>query len=284
MFFARFLILVAVLFSIASCGTQSDPNASAPVARLDAPKCIVSGSYVSMDASESSPKNGIERYAFQIGHDLPIFMLAKPYLKMKFNLAIKDGDQYQPIPIQLTITSENGATDDLDNTHYLWVMDSEQDCIDAGMIATPYRLPDEFPDTFVEPDTFEFIDVNDNDSGTPGDILPIDTAHDNYLYDYIPPDDVGGLCIDVSGTYQVQVFQNGQKFLELELELLQDGCDVTEAFGIVAGTTQGSNLKLESDYIDLHMASCSGNITDLDYFELDCTDGWSVSYTRLLDL
>jgi hypothetical protein len=271
-------LVIAALAVLASCESAS-PLGTAPVARLALPLCVSAGSVVQLDASASYDRDGtITRYYFFIDHHEPALVLSEPYLKYTFDRVLQKGDRYFPYIVNVTVQDDDGNRAGLADPMFMYVLPTEQDCLDNGMEPGKYVYePHEGDPT----DTVEPVD-DVIDPGT-------DSLDDTGGTDVTPtpdtgpgPDTVPTVCPWIAGRYLVQVYHQATKTLELELELMQQGCVITETFGIVEGVVdEDGTFSVGSVFPDLHMNECVGVIDDVMYFEVECGGEWYATYTQI---
>jgi len=271
-------LVIAALAVLSSC-ESSNPLGKAPVAKLALPLCVSAGAVVQLDASDSYDADGdIVRYYFFIDHREPAFVLSKPYLKYQFDTVLQKGDRYFPYVVNVQVQDDDGNRAGLLEPMFMYVLPTDQDCLDNGM--EPGKYVYEPPDP-VATDTFEPAedvvepapDVVEDAGG--GDTPPMPDTGPG-------PDTIPTECPWIAGRYLVQVFNLGTKTLELELELMQQGCVISETFGIVEGIVESDGtFTVKSVFPDLHMSECVGVIEDVMYFEVDCGGDWYATYTQV---
>jgi len=266
----RTLPLLIVLALLGACGS-ADPRGEAPTAKLAMPLCVSAGTTVRLDASGSfDPDGGITRYIFRIDHREPAFVLAEPYLNYRFDVVLRKGERYYPYLVNVTVQDDDGNRSGLAEPRFIWVLPTDQDCLDNDMEPGEY-VYDPLRSTT---DTVEPVE----------DIVaPPDDVDDDVRLD-IPsmPDTIPTECPWIAGRYLVQVYHLAVKSLELELELMQHGCVVTEGFGIVEGLVEADGtFTVKSHFSDLHMDECVGVIEDVMSFEVECGGGWYATYTQI---
>ncbi|MFH1531858.1 MAG: hypothetical protein ABIK09_14125 [Pseudomonadota bacterium] len=268
-------LLVSVLAICTACGS-ANPQGKAPVAKLALPLCVSRGAVVQLDASGSyDPDGEITRYIFQIDHREPAFVLAEPYLKYQFDTVLQKGDRYFPYIINVTVQDEDGNRSGLAEPKFMYVLPTDQDCLDNGMEPGVYVYEPPDPTDTVDPveDMVPGADVIDENAGIDTAPKP-DTGPD--------PDTIPTECPWIGGRYLVQVYHQATKTLELELELMQEGCVISETFGIVEGIVEADGtFTVKSVFPDLHMNECVGLIDDVMYFEVECGGEWYATYTQV---
>ncbi|MBM4370657.1 MAG: hypothetical protein FJ098_03340, partial [Deltaproteobacteria bacterium] len=165
---------------------------------------------------------------------------------------------------------------------YLYVLPTEQDCLDNGMEPGGYvyvpppagDVAEPPPEDVSEPPPEDMTGPPPEDTG-PGDLSLPDSGP--------PTDTAPGPCPLIAGRYLVQIFNLAVKHLELELHLQQEGCTISEALGIIEGELDADGvLTVRSTFPDLHMEECSGTVEDPLLFEVDCGDGWFATFTQVL--
>ncbi len=268
-------LLISTLALLTACEGAS-PRGKAPIAKLALPLCVSSGAVVQLDASGSfDPDGEITRYIFHIDHREPAFVLAEPYLKYKFETVLQKGDRYFPYIINVTVQDNDGNRSGLVEPMFMYVLPTDQDCLDNGMEPGQYVYEPPDPTDIVEPaeDVIGGIDAVEDMMGFDAPPKP-DTGPG--------PDTIPTECPWIAGRYLVQVYHQATKTLELELELIQQGCAITETFGIVEGIVEADGtFTVSSVFLDLHMEDCVGVIDDVMYFEVDCGGEWYAAYTQV---
>lgn len=271
-------VLIAALAVLASC-ESANPLGKAPVARLAMPLCVSAGAVVQLDASDSYDSDGtITRYYFFIDHHEPALVLSEPYLKYQFDTVLQKGNRYFPYIVNVTVQDNDGNRSGLAEPMFMYVLPTDQDCLDAGMEPGKYvyEPPDRQPADTVEP-------IEDVVEPGPDVLEDAGEADAPPMPDTGPgPDTIPTECPWIAGRYLVQVYHLATKTLELELELMQQGCVITETFGIVEGIVEADGtFTVGSVFPDLHMNECVGIIDDVMYFEVECGGDWFATYTQV---
>lgn len=280
----RVLMTGLAVLVLTACGSNSDSGTSTLQASLNIPRCVSIGTRVTLDASGS--KGTIGKYIFQIGPSLPALILRTSRVDFTFDKPVMSGDRYLPYRIQLTVVNAEGESATLPQGLDLYVLPTDQDCLAAGMEPGVYRedIVDVPKDT-LEPDG-EWTDLifpSELVVQTDGMIQDSETPDLPYPQD-LTEETIPGECPNVAGIYLVEIKRDGEKYMELEMNLSQEGCAISEAQGIVSGQAQGDGtLVFTSPYIDMHIQECTGNAnTRDDGFILDCGNGWTATYSKAI--
>jgi len=231
-----------------------------PQARLSLPACVVAGTKVVMDASDSVDEDGrIVKYIYTIGHDHAPLVHNQPTLTYVFKEPLVDEGLIQQYLVRLRVTDDHGLSDEVQTG--VFVVFNESECEEVG--ATP---PPVVPDVVEPPDMYQADVVPD----VPPEMGPQDTAP---LDADVPPSDTPVYCPNITGIYRVQVFCFGALEVELELSLLQSAdCTFVDDFGIVSGEVgMDGTIHLWSEHSELNIEDCQGTLEDPEQFTLDCT-------------
>ena len=233
--------------------------------------CVVAGTTVLFDASNSSDPDGeIVRYVFTIGHDDPPIVVRDPQFEYVFKKPIVDGQQLIAYQILLTVTDNSG---NLAYTEVELPVVFHKDECPSGTAP---------PDVFVPAtDIFEPDIVSPEDSFAPDftepdpdvvlpDLGPLDAGVEE-----LPNPDLGpGMCPNIEGDYRLSVYCQGVLSVEVDLEITQDLCALSDNYGLVSGQVDlEGNVEMSSPQDDFGMAECNGPISGDGSFSLDCTSG-----------
>ena len=233
--------------------------------------CVIAGTTVLFDASNSSDQDGeIVRYVFTIGHNAPPIVVRNPKFEYVFEKPIVDGQQLVAYQILLTVTDDSG------NLAYTEV--ELPVVFHKGECPSGSAPPDVFvPSTDVfEPDVISPDDVPLTESIDPEeDIIepdwgPLDAGFPELPQDKVTPD----VCPNVEGDYRLSVYCQGVLSVEVDLEISQDVCALSDNYGLVSGQIDlDGSIEMSSPQDDFGMAECTGPLSGDGSFSLDCTSG-----------
>lgn len=284
------------LFLVCSCGAGSDN--SVPVAVLDAPTCVLEGTRVLLDASRSHSGNGpITRYYFSVGHEEPEYVLNSPYFYYVFSDSLDGEKGYLPYSLGLRVQDAKGQNAALSEVKLLYVVRRLEHCpggspdvvtadtVDAVDQTPPQDVVEVAPDTFL-PETVNVDTVQDLSVDT---IDTVDIAAPDTFVDTIPelpaPVDtfaeIPSTCTaDVTGTWKVDILNDGNKVFDIQMVLTQQDCQVSESNTLIEGYVDGANVAhLSSKYLELHLKNCSGPVGESS-FALVCDGTWGANFVR----
>ncbi len=257
-------VLTATLLAI-GCSGGNDPRV--PLAKLSIPACVAAGTMVTLDASGSTDPDGrIARYVFSVDGQVKLAnnqpSVTIPFAQPK----IADG-QFQQFAVRLTVIDNDGF--EAHAQANLFVVYEVNQCPDGPPPQLDVVLQD-----MVGLDVFSGeISVDSMEFDVGNDVVPID---------FSPPPDGSGLCPNLTGSYNVQVFCFGTLHLEIELALEQkDGCLIGEEYALVEGEVdETGQVTLSSTFSDLNMDECKGVMDDPDNFALECSSGCTAVFLK----
>lgn len=273
----------AILFVLLVVGCTGSVGDDSPVAGLKVPGCILAGTTVQLDASDSSDPNGdIVKYIFTIGHSQAPIISEKPILVYTFEQPIFEDGLLYAYQILVTVVDVHGNAGHAEAE--VAVVFNKSEC-PGNAPPVDISIPDEDivqqPDDVVIPEEI----VEPTEVVEPADVPEPEEVTDpeEITFPEVQPDTAPAYCPNVSGTYHLEVYCYGSIAADLELPLQQTVCHIEDPYGLFNGTVyENGTMEVGSTQPDLKMDDCEGQFEEgPDGFSLDCSSGCTAVFTPM---